>query len=360
MKINFLIPTTGITGGIKVIFEYANRLVDWGHEINIIYPYVLNKNASGKEKIFGKLKRIRHSFYKLFISDIIKWFKLDIRVKIIRVPNLSAKYIPNADATIATANQTADWLVEYPKDKGDKFYFIQDYETWTRPKEQVDATWKMPLKKIVIAKWLEKLAKEKFNEKIYGIVPDGVDFKNFYNNKKIFNKKRRIFMMYHIFEKKGFEDGLRAFKIAKDKHPEISLVLYGAYKLRNWTLKDVDYYYKPTEGKLRELFSESDIFLWPSRVEGFGIPPMEAMACKCAVITTDTGAIREYAISGKTAIIVPPKRSDLMAVELIQLIEDDDKLSGISLGGYDYIRNFGWEKSSKILENILLKKINYK
>lgn len=357
MKINFLIPTTGITGGIRVVFEHANKLAEWGHEINIIYPYVLSKNASNKEKIFGKLKRIKRIFLKLSNSDRITWFNIDLRIKIIKVPNLSAKYIPDADVTIATANQTADWLVEYPKDKGEKFYFIQDYETWTRSNEQVDATWKMPLKKIVIAKWLEKLAKEKFNEKIYGIVPDGVDFKNFYNHKKIFNKKRRIFMMYHIFEKKGFADGLKAFNIAKNKHPEISLILYGAYKLKGGLLKNIDYYYKPTGEKLRELFSTSDIFLWPSRVEGFGIPPMEAMACKCAVISTDTGAIREYAIPDKTAIIVPPERPDLMAEKLIDLIEDENKLRNISLDSYNYIQNFSWGKSSKIFSNILLNKI---
>jgi len=357
MKINFLVPTTGLTGGIKVIFEHANNLISRGHQINIIYPYILNKDASYQEKITGYFKKIRRIFLKIIGQDKIKWFNLNPEIKIIRTPNLSARYIPDADITIATANETADWLKDYPESNGQKFYFIQDYEIWTRLKEKVDATWKMPLKKIVIADWLKKLAEEKFNEKIYGIVHDGVDFKKFYNNNKFFNKKKRVLMMYHILEKKGFQDGLNAFKIAQNKHPEIELALFGAYKRGKDVPKNAKFYYQPSEEKLRELYSTSDIFLWPSRYEGFGMPPMEAMACKCAVISTDTGAIRDYAISDKTAVIVLPQKTDLLAEKLIELIENEDKLKNISLAGYEKIKEFTWEKSSKIFEDILLNKI---
>jgi len=204
MKINFLVPTTGLTGGIKVIFEHANNLTRWNHEINIIYPYVLHQDADWKEEIIGRLKKIRRFFLEIIGQNRIKWFDLDPRIRIIRVLNLSVKHIPDADVTVATANETADWLAYYPLSKGQKFYFIQDYEIWTRPQKEVDATWKMPLKKIVIASWLKELAERKFNEKIYGIVPDGIDFKKFHNENKFFHKNKRILMMYHILEKKGF------------------------------------------------------------------------------------------------------------------------------------------------------------
>ena len=38
MKITFILPGIGIAGGIRVVFEYANRLQDRGHEVNIVYP----------------------------------------------------------------------------------------------------------------------------------------------------------------------------------------------------------------------------------------------------------------------------------------------------------------------------------
>lgn len=360
MRINFLIPTTGITGGIKVVFEHVNKLTELGHEINIVYPYVLSVDPGASDKLKGVVKIIRRKICNIVSKDKIKWFNLDARVNLIRVWDLSAKNILDADITVATANQTADWLVNYPESKGEKFYFIQDYEIWTRSKEKVDATWKMPLKKIVIAKWLKRLAEEKFNEKVYGIVPDGVDLNKFYNNNKTFNRKKKILMMHHALEKKGTSDGIKAFEIAKRKHLEITLVLFGAYQLKKEKSSGAEFYYQPPEKQLRELYSSSDIFLWPSRFEGFGLPPMEAMACKTAVISTDTGAIREYAVENETAVIVPPKNIDLMSEKLIELIEDEKKLRELSMAGYNKIKEFSWNKSSRILEGIFLESINSK
>ena len=355
MKINFLVPTTGITGGIRVVFEHANNLIKLGHDVTIIYPFILSVNAGKIETAKGWAKRAKRKILGLFDLDKITWFALSEKVKILRTPDLSAKFIPSADATIATANETADWLADYPEDKGEKFYFIQDYETWTRPKDKVNATWKLPLKKIVIAEWLKNLASEKFNEDVAGVVFNGVDQEKFYNNEKKFNNSKKFLMMYHVLEKKGFLDGLEAFNIAKRKHPDITLTLFGAYRLKRNFGKNIEYFYRPSVEKLRELYSESDIFLWPSREEGFGLPPLEAMACKCAVIATATGAVKDYAVHNESAVIVPPSRPDLMAEEIIKFINDDNKIKKISLAGFNKASEFSWEKSTQALIDILSK-----
>jgi len=354
MKINFLIPTTGLTGGIKVIFKHANNLTDMGHQVNIIYPFVLNQNAQYKEKMLGYLKKIRRFFLRVIGKDKIEWFHLKSQIKVLRVFDLNSKNIPNADITVATANETADWLQNYPPTKGKKFYFIQDYEVWSRDREMVDATWKMPIKKIVIANWLRDLGEKKFQEKIYGYVPNGVDLKKFYNHQKVFGQPQQILMMYHILPKKGTVDGLRALSFVREKYPKTKLTLFGYYRPRISLPKKTSFFYRPNPSTLRKLYSLADIFLWPSQVEGFGLPPMEAMACKCAVICTDTGAIRDYAIPNRTVIIVPPQRPDLIAQKIIDLIENREKTKKISLSGAKKMKEFTWEKSSQKLEKIFL------
>ena len=354
MKINFLVPTTGLTGGIKVIFEHANNLTDMGHQVNIVYPFVLNQNAQYKEKTLGCLKKIRRFFLRVIGKDKIEWFHLKSQIKVLRIFDLSFKNIPDADITVATANETADWLQNYPPNKGKKFYFIQDYEIWSRDKKKVDATWKMPIKKIVIANWLRDLGEKKFQEKIYGYVPNGIDLKKFYNHQKVFGQSQQILMMYHILPKKGTADGLRALSFVREKYPKIKLVLFGYYRPRISLPKETSFFYRPNSSTLRKLYCSTDIFLWPSKIEGFGLPPMEAMACKCAVISTDTGAIRDYAIPNKTVMIVPPQRPDLMAKEIVSLIEDREQIKKISLNGAEKIKEFTWEKSSQELEKIFL------
>ena len=264
LRINLLVPTTGLTGGIKVIFWHANGLAKRGHQVTVIHPLVLLKKATIKDKFRGVLKFFKYQFLKLINQDRIRHFDLDSKIKIIRVANLSERFIPDADITVATANETADWLIDYSSAKGKKFYFIQDYETWTRSPQEVEDTWKMPLKKIVISSWLKDLAENKFQEKIYGIVPDGLDFNIFIDQPKVFNKDKRILMQYHRLPKKGLDDGLRAFRFARSRHPEIKLVLYGATPPPQSILKEIEkFYYRPTVTEVRNIFWGCDIFLWP-------------------------------------------------------------------------------------------------
>src|SRR3546814_3213520 len=67
---------------------------------------------------------------------------------------------PDADVVIATAWQTAEVVDRLPAAKGRKFYLIQHLEDWTGPRERVLATWKLPLEKLVIARWLKDIAIE--------------------------------------------------------------------------------------------------------------------------------------------------------------------------------------------------------
>jgi len=352
MIINFLVPTIGLTGGVKVIFQHANNLAKWGHEIRIICPYVLDINAGLADKAVGFLKLLKRSILLILNLNKINWFALNNKILIIRPWNLSGRRLPSADVTVATANQTADWLARAGERCGKKFYFIQDYENWTRRSELVDATWRLPLEKIVISEYLARLAKEKFNQEVNHIVADGVDTKIFFNHHKIYHQQN-ILMMYHILEKKGFADGLAAFRLAKEKYPQINLKVFGAYPLKKNFLEG-EYYLKPSAEKLRELYSTADIFVWPSRIEGFGLPPLEAMACRSAVISTDTGAIREYAVPDQTVLLAPPARPDLLAERIGELLSDNRKLQKISEAGYNRIKDYDLEASTKKLEKILI------
>lgn len=161
-------------------------------------------------------------------------------------------------------------------------------------------------------------------------------------------------MMYHRLEKKGVADGVFAFKKAKEKYPEIELEMFGFYKPGSEIPKDVIYHRQPSSKKLSELYRSADIFLWPSRQEGFGLPPMEAMACGCAVISTDTGAIREYAQANESAIIIPPKQAEKLAEALIDLISNKEKRISLGRVANKKIKEFTWDKSTEKLEQVFL------
>lgn len=358
MKITWILPSKIVSGGNRVIFEYGNRLAEKGHEVvhiipfeQFLYPYSFFKKLEYqvREKFYYKLK---FKTNKPFESKI-DWF--ETKARIIEVPDLFAKYIPNADVVIATSWETAEWVNTYPITKGTKFYFIQSYETWAGPKNRVEQTYKLPLKKITIASWIKEKIEKDLKERVYGVIINGVNFDQFYNDNKIYHLPRRVGMLYHDAEWKGVKDGLAAFQIARKSYPDLQLVMYGTKKTKKNILpKDIEFYENPPQNKLKDIYSSLDIFLSPSWIEGCQLPPMEAMACKCAVVATNVGGIPDYTIPGKTALVSPPKDPKSLAKNLIALLENEKLLKDISLAGYNYIKQFTWDKATDELEKILI------
>jgi hypothetical protein len=72
---------------------------------------------------------------------------------------------------------------------------------------------------------------------------------------------------------------------------------------------------------------------------------MEAMACRCSLVTTNTGGCLEYATDGKTALVSEPRDIVGLSRNLIRLLEDEALLKSLSEDGYRKINEFNWEES---------------
>lgn len=346
MKIHFLSPHIGISGGVKVIFEYANRLQDMGHDITVISTIPGSLRSDRTDMIFypgsgaGEMN-----------ANPVKWF--DLKTDLILVSEFDSKYIPDGDTIIASAWKTAFHVNEFPGSKGRKFYFIQSYETWDGPEELVNKSWTLPLKKIVIARWLKDLAEEKFGQRVSALIPNPIDHSQFYCENKTWNRPRRVGMLYHKGRWKGVKDAKKAFNIAKQKHPELRLTMFGTVPDPGWPDMEYEYHYRPLGAKLREIYCSCDIWLSASLVDGSALTPAEAMACKCAVCATDIGGVKDYARHGDTALLSPPGESTALAGNLIHLIENEKDMKRISQSGYENIRRFTWDDAVRKFENAL-------
>jgi alpha-1,3-rhamnosyl/mannosyltransferase len=102
--------------------------------------------------------------------------------------------------------------------------------------------------------------------------------------------------------------------------------------------------YLPTN-ELPALLSHAQALIFPSLIEGFGLPVLEAMACGCPVITSDIPCIRE--ITGDAAIKVNPLSIDEISQAITIVANDEalrDKLSHLGL-----LQNelFSWKRCAK-------------
>jgi len=348
MRINFILPFKSLSGGIKVVLEYANRLSERGHQVTVVYPIL-------PFRLHDRLLKAAYWRAHGFLANLVRGNRIDwfaLRAELRGVPLIIDRFIPDADAVVATSWPTAYSVAALEKSKGQKFYFIQGYEIWQGLSAKVDQSYCLPLRQIVIASWLEDLMKVRFKGNVVALIINGVDLKTFYNLEKVFNFPRRILMMYSRYWWKGFTDGLKAFQIAHEAHPDIRLVLFGLEKGRD-VPANAEFYRRPRQDDLRRLYSSSDIFLSPSRTEGCGLTPMEAMACKCAVVATNVGGIPDYAVNGETVLAVEAGNVGAMAQALVTLLDDPVKLRQISLEGFKHISQFTWEKATDKFEAVL-------
>lgn len=281
---------------------------------------------------------------------------VEVAANIRYVPSYDEKHIPNGDIVVATAWQTSRYVCDYSPKIGKKFYLFQHYERlWADGCNDVDTfSYKLPLKKIVISSVLKQILTENFNENSI-LIRDPIDLHIFYPTRNGYNENKRICMLYQPYRWKGVEDGIRAYEIAKVKHPEIQLVMFGPRK--EMEIRNYEYHYNLTNHELRELYNSCDIFLCPSWREGFGLPSVEAMACRCALITTDHGGCRDYAYHEKTALVSPPKNPEALAENLIRLLEDERLLRSVAENGYKHIKKFTWDKAVDKMEKVFLEEL---
>jgi glycosyltransferase involved in cell wall biosynthesis len=355
VKINFLLPGRGEKpgGGIKVVYEYANGLAQRGHDVTLVHPARLEIDtpfSKRPEKMWRFLRRKIDGSYR---PD--QWFAVDKKVHLAWVPSLDPKHIPPADITVATACATAEWLASYPPDKGNPYYLIQGYETFSVPEDRLLATWRLPFQKIVVSKWLQDKAEQIGESALY--IPNGIDFQAFGIDAAIEERNSgAIAMMYHKAESKGWADGLAALDQVQAQVSNLRLLLFGLENPPGNLPGFITYFKNPSQGALRRLYNEAAIFIAPSWFEGWGLPPAEAMACGCAVAAADNGGHREFARHEVTALLSPAKDPSALAGNVLRLKQDADLRIRLARAGNAHIQNFTWDKAVNSFEQAIFGK----
>ena len=107
------------------------------------------------------------------------------------------------------------------------------------------------------------------------------------------------------------------------------------------------------ENRLRQIFSSADLFLYPTRHEGFGLMVLEAMFCLCPFVTTEAVPVAEH---GKGGFVCPVGDVDSLAARVLQLFQlrfDEDGLLQRGAAA----RSYSLENSQKRFEQILCLKL---
>lgn len=344
MKINFIAPSTSTVmgGGIRVIFRHANYLAELGHDVMVYVPmiYCIGKKFILKTTIANSITRrarldwMEHSF-KTSTAFMIK-----------------DAFIRDADVTIATAWHTAPAVNNLSDRKGAKVYFVQAYEIWNQDEREVDATYMMDMHRIVITNKLHNLLKTKFGVDST-VVYNGHDSSEYLHEEKKSSQPYTIMMLWGSAYFKGCNNALEVLYNLHERY-NFNVILFSVEPKPSGLPEYVTFYHRPERKHLISLYQKADIYLFPSLNESWGLPVMEAMANKCAVVGMNSGILEDVCEDGKQALIAENGNYNELEIKIKRLLEDVALMRKLQENGYEFSLGFSWDKQCALFEKELI------
>jgi MMP alpha-(1->4)-mannosyltransferase len=188
------------------------------------------------------------------------------------------------------------------------------------------------------------------------LIYNGIDTETFQPRAHISAKPFRVMTTASADQPlKGLKFLLEAIAALKPQYPQLELLIVGKLKeggqterqLQDLKLADsVEFVSGISTEKLVDYYSEASVVVSPSLYEGFGLPAGEAMACGCAVISSDGGALPE--VVGDAGVVVPAGDSKALKVALEKVLTDNEYRQQLGRQGRERIvKTFCWKVAAK-------------
>jgi glycosyltransferase involved in cell wall biosynthesis len=237
-----------------------------------------------------------------------------------------------------------------------KAYFVQDYGgNAGQPIAEVARTWRLPLHKIVISRWLANLVRDHCGDMRIDYVPNAVDHEQFHASPRGKQAHPTVGFLYNPAPQKGCDIILEAIRLVRRSVPDLRVIAYGpdhphdALPVPRW----VDYRHFPADHELRNIYGACDAWLFASRSEGFGLPILEAMACRTPVIGTPAGAAPDLLASGG-GLLVRGNDANAMANAIAQIAAmPEPQWKAMSESAHETAAAYTWDEATSLYEAAL-------
>lgn len=318
MRITFVSPYAGISGGTMILQGHARRLAERGHDVFVV------SQPAPKVSLRDKWRSFKRGHGWRTISGALPWPDHP-RLKhtcLSTCRPVTDSDVPDADVVIATWWETANWVAELSPQKGAKCYFVQADERMFFPPsfegihEKILATWHLPMHYITISNVLADALRAEGVTTI-DMVTNPVDLAQFNSAPRARQLAFTVGTLHSEAAAKGSDIAYAAMKIAQQSVPNLRARCFGAAKRSENMPGFAEFSFRPSKDEIRRIYSSCDVWLFASREEGYGLPILEAMASRTPVIGTPAGAAPELIPQGG-GIMIPPEDPKAMAEQIIR------------------------------------------
>lgn len=350
MRITFILPVAGLGGGTRVVATYARLLQERGHEVfSVSQPWQPPKGLKQTVK-----RMIGWSAARPPARTPLLDFLGPRHVVLDRQRPPTTADVPNADIIVATWWETAEWVAALPPSKGRKFYLLQDYEVFSNlPRQRVIATFDLPLTKIAVSSYIRDEITKNHGTPVPHMVCNSVDLAQFDALPRPKPSDPTFGFLYTITERKRIGLAIDALRLAKEHLPDLKAEVFGAappdpsLPLPGW----MTYHLAPSQTDIPKIYARCNAWLFTSEKEGFGLPILEAMACRTPVLATHAGAAPDL-INGTNGTLLPSD-PQAFANEILRMAKmSPAEWRTMSDAAYQTPRSWTWEDATDRLETL--------
>lgn len=379
------LPSSGFSGGIYTICQYANGLSDLGHDVQVISMSnggrptwmdcrfkisIPNQQLNGyKGKIFW-LAKVISAFARRDLKGInslvTTWQTQCNSSPIIAQANcvleVRNRFRSSADITIATSYETAlpVWLYGASR----KFYFCQHYEPYfsqenpepSLAEQHAKSTYHLPeLNLIANSSWLAAKLELETKKTDIPICLNSIDHNSFFKDSTHQPPSDRLTIISYGGRNavwKGIKDAAETIRELR-RGMNVEWRVFGGSLLppRN-EIAD----YTPlgflNGASLRKAYNEAHALLALSWYESFPLFPLESMACGTCVVTTPYG-VEDYAYDMENCLIVPPRDPIAAANAIVKLARNPDLREKLSANAIIKAKSIQWNDSILQMEKFI-------
>lgn len=322
MKVVYVLPGCGVSGGVAVACQHANRLRARGHDVTFV--------SESPERV-------------------ISWFPNQL------VPIVGIDAAPSDPDVLVATGWSTSFRVAILRARH-KFYFVQSDETRFHPQNSAwehmtRLSYALNFNYLTEARWIRSWLAEQFGHQAE-LVPNGLDDTIFYPAEPLEPRGARPRVLLEGAIDLPYKGMAEAFRAVSREDVEVWCVSSLGKPLSGWRCDR--FFEQVPMNDMRRIYSSCDILLKLSRVEGFFGPPIEMMACGGAVVVGRVTGYDEYIEDGVNALVVDPSDTHQATAAVRQLIQDPDLRARLIEAGAATARKWRWEPSIDILERFFL------
>lgn len=358
LRVTFVMEAADMSGGVRVVSEYAKRLRRRGHAVTVVstpwvdLPFRLKLSHLWRKGEWFRAPALGPSHLEEAEREGVK------RVVLKRYRAVQAGDVPDGDVVVATTWRTGHWVQALPASKGAKFHFMQHYEDWAGAdaKEGCPAAWALPSRKIVISRWLERIAREEFGQAA-AFVPNAVDLERFFAPERGKQQWPTVGLMYQPGSSfKGMDVACQALRLVKNRVPELKVVAFGREEpVAGFALPEpFEFTKSPAQDRIRDIYAKADVWMCSSKSEGFYLPMLEAMACRCPVVSTKVGGPIDVIREGENGFLAEVGDAQGLAEGIERVLKmDAGAWRAMSDAAWRTARAYTWDDATDLFEAAL-------